>query len=86
MMVVPVSLTSGFQAGRPRLLWQDHYSHGMSSSCGPPGVSSGNYDISADGRRFLMVRDNDQDVVSTKLVIVLNWARELAELAAKREQ
>jgi Tol biopolymer transport system component len=77
MMVVPVSLAGSLQAGRPRLLWEGHYSHGMSSSCGPPGVSSGNYDITADGRRFLMVKDEDQDVYSTKLVVVLNWAREL---------
>jgi serine/threonine-protein kinase len=83
MMVVPVSLAGSLQAGRPRLLWEGHYSHGMSSSCGPPGVSSGNYDITADGRRFLMVKDEDQDVYSTKLVVVLNWARELTELTNK---
>jgi hypothetical protein len=33
-----------------------------------------------------MVEDNDQDVISTKLVAVLNWARELAELTAKEKQ
>ena len=86
MMVVAVSLAGGFQAGKPRLLWEGHYSHGMSSSCGPPGVSSGNYDITADGRRFLMVKDNDQDVFSTKLVVVVNWARELTELTNKGKQ
>jgi hypothetical protein len=42
-----------------------------------PGVASGNYDITADGQRFLMVKDNDLDVFSTKLVVVLNFAREL---------
>jgi eukaryotic-like serine/threonine-protein kinase len=86
MMVVAVSLAAGFQAGKPRPLWEGHYSHGMSSSCGPPGVSSGNYDITADGRRFLMVKDNDQDVFSTKLIVVLNWARELTELTTKEKQ
>jgi serine/threonine-protein kinase len=77
MMVVPVSLAGGFKAGKPRLLWEGHYSHGMSSSCGPPGVSSGNYCISADAQRFLMVKDNDQDVYSSKLVVILNWTRTL---------
>ena len=49
----------------------------MSSSCGPPGVSSSNYDVTADGQRFLMIKDNDQDVYSTSIVVVLNWAEEL---------
>ena len=49
----------------------------MGSSCGPPGVSSANYDVTADGQRFLMVKDNDQDVYATKIVVVLNWAEEL---------
>jgi serine/threonine-protein kinase len=77
MMAVPVSMAGGFQPGRPRLLWEGHYSPGLSSSCGMPGVASGNYDITADGQRFLMVKDNDLDVFSTKLVVVLNFAREL---------
>jgi hypothetical protein len=72
MMVVPVSLAGGFKAGKPRLLWEGHYSHGMSSSCGRPGVSSGNYCITADAQRFLMVKDNHQDVASNKLVVILN--------------
>jgi eukaryotic-like serine/threonine-protein kinase len=80
MVVVPVSLAGGLKAGKPRLLWEGHYSHGMSSSCGPPGVSSGNYCISTDGQRFLMVKDNDQDVSSNKLVVILNWTRTLEGL------
>ncbi len=80
MMVVPV-MTAGasgeFQAGMPRLLWEGHYSHGMSSSCGPPGVSSSNYDVTADGKRFLMVKDDELDDGSTSLVVVLNWTEEM---------
>jgi dipeptidyl aminopeptidase/acylaminoacyl peptidase len=77
MMVVPYKTAGGFEAGKPSLLWEGHYSHGMSSSCGPPGVSSANYDVTADGRRFLMIKDNDQDVGSTSIVVVLNWAEEM---------
>jgi hypothetical protein len=33
------------------------YNHGMNSSCGPPGPSSSNYDVTPDGRRFLMIRE-----------------------------
>jgi hypothetical protein len=81
MMVVPFRIAGGrFDAGKPSLLWEGHYSLGMSSSCGPPGVSSANYDVSADGQRFLMVKDNDQDAGSTGIVVVLNWTEALRRL------
>jgi len=41
-----------------------------------PGASPASYDITPDGRRFLMVRDDDQ-VSATRIVVVLNWAEEL---------
>jgi hypothetical protein len=44
-----------------------------------PGVSSSNYDVTSDGQRFLMVRDDDRSVFGTKIVVVLNWSRELTE-------
>jgi hypothetical protein len=44
-----------------------------------PGVASSNYDVTPDGRRFLMVRDDD-DVESTRIVVVLNWSEELKRL------
>jgi Tol biopolymer transport system component len=78
LMVVPISTEGGlFKAGRPSVLWSAPYSHGMSSSCGPPGVSSANYDVSADGQRFLMVRDEAAEVSSASLVVILHWAHEL---------
>lgn len=77
MMVVPVRFSPTFEADMPRLLWEGHYSHGMSSSCGPPGVSSSNYDVTADGQRFLMVKDEEADLGSTGIVVVLNWIAEL---------
>jgi serine/threonine-protein kinase len=77
--MVAVAVTTGppFRAGKPVVLWEEPYSHGMSSSCGPPGPTSANYDITADGKRFLMVKDNHRDVRSTKIVVILNWAEEL---------
>ena len=84
MMVVPVSTAGGFKAGKPRLLWEGHYSQGMSSSCGWPGVSSASYDVTADGQRFLMVKDNDQDASATSIVVVLNWTEELKRLKQDR--
>jgi Tol biopolymer transport system component len=35
MMTVSVSTAPTFTPGRPQELWKGHYSHGMSSSCGP---------------------------------------------------
>lgn len=84
MMGVAVSTAPMFNASRPQELWKGHYSHGMSSSCGPPGATSSNYDVTADGRRFLMIKDDDQDrAVSKEIVVVLGWAGELSRRAAK---
>ena len=73
MMVVSVTTGSQFKASAPKQLWAGDYSQGTASSCGMPGVSSSNYDVSADGQRFLMVRDDDASVYATKVVVVLNW-------------
>jgi len=78
MMAVPVSTGPTFSAGRPQELWKGHYSPGMGSSCGGPGPTSSNYDVTADGKRFLMVKDDDQDYATSKqIVVVLGWADEL---------
>jgi Tol biopolymer transport system component len=82
MMVVTVATQPTFRAFKPQLLWEGHYSHGMSSSCGPPGTTSANYDVTSDGRRFLMVKDLDQDAISTRIVVVLNFTEELKRLTA----
>jgi dipeptidyl aminopeptidase/acylaminoacyl peptidase len=84
MMAVAVSTAPTLNAGRPQELWKGHYSHGMSSSCGPPGATSSNYDVTADGQRFLMVKDDDQDsAMSHQIIVALNWAGELSRIAAK---
>ena len=82
MMVVSVATQPTFRASKPQPLWEGHYSHGMSSSCGPPGTTSANYDVTSDGQRFLMVKDLDQDAISTRIVVVLNFAEELKRLTA----
>jgi Tol biopolymer transport system component len=35
------------------------------------------YDVSEDGRRLLMVKENDQSTSATQISVVLNWTREL---------
>lgn len=84
MMAVTVSTASTFTASRPQELWKGHYSHGMSSSCGAPGATSSNYDVTADGKRFLMIKDDDMDRArSRQMIIVQGWADELRRLSAK---
>lgn len=86
MMVVSVTTSPRLQASAPRQLWEGTYSAGTASSCGMPGVSSSNYDVSADGQRFLMVRDEDQKALSTRIVVVLNWVEQLKETERARSQ
>jgi Tol biopolymer transport system component len=86
MMVVAVATQPTFRASKPQLLWEGQYSEGMSSSCGPPGTTSANYDVTSDGRRFLMVKDLDQGAVSTRIVVVLNFAQELKRLSKEQKR
>ena len=81
MMAVSVITSPTFRASAPKLLWERNYSRGLGSSCGMPGVTSSNYDVTADGQRFLMVRDDD-NLTSTKIVVVLNWIEELKRASA----
>ena len=82
MMAVQVSTSATFSAERPRLLWEGRYSHGMSTSCGPPGATSSNYDVTADGQRFLMIKDDAPDTaVSKQIIVVLGWGNEVERLS-----
>jgi eukaryotic-like serine/threonine-protein kinase len=82
MMAVSVTMAPDFRASAPRQLWEGTYSSGTGSSCGMPGVSSASYDVTPDGQRFLMVREDA--IYSTRIVVVVNWIEELK--AREREQ
>ena len=85
MMAVTVTTSPTFNAGAPRLLWEGAYSRGTGSSCGMPGVASSSYDVSADGERFLMIRE-DAPPDASRIVVVLNWAEEVkAKERARKE-
>ena len=77
MMAVSYSSGSEFRASAPRELWKGEYSAGNGASCGMPGVSSSNYDVTPDGQRFLMVKEQSGSIDGTKVVVVLNWADKL---------
>ena len=76
MMAVTVGLRPTFTAGAPRVLFQGNY-----------GATAGirGYDVTADGRRFLMVQQKERPRVSaSEMILVQNWLEELkARVPAK---
>jgi eukaryotic-like serine/threonine-protein kinase len=83
MMAVAATADSTFHAGKPQMLWSGEYTHGLSSSCGWQGTSRTSYDVSLDGERFLMIKDDDQGLFATKIIVVVNWAAELHRIMAE---
>ncbi|MGI8422717.1 MAG: protein kinase domain-containing protein [Chloroflexota bacterium] len=83
MMAVSVSTAPTFSASKPQMLWTGDYMHGLSSSCGLKGATITSYDVSRDGQRFLMIKDNDQKMYATKVTVVVNWVEELKRIVAE---
>jgi serine/threonine-protein kinase len=78
MMAVSVATTGPqLRASAPSVLWEGAYSNGTGASCGMPGPTSSNYDVTPDGQRFLMVRDDGSGGAGTRIVVVLNFAEEI---------
>ena len=69
VMVVEIRSDDRFERGRPRQLFPDIYFRNAES----------NWDISPDGRRFLMIKD-DETPARGEIRVVLNWAEELEQL------
>jgi serine/threonine-protein kinase len=62
MLAAEVRSAPAFSVGRPRLLFEGNYDEG-------PSVA--NYDVTADGGRFVMVRGRESG--GAEAVVVLNW-------------
>ena len=46
-------------------------------------TGAANYDVTADGTRFLMINDDDQDRATSKeIIVVRGWADEVSRLSA----
>jgi len=84
MVAVDVALRPSFTAGKPRKLWQGPYSHGLSSLCGAPGPSSSNYDVTPDGAKFLMIKEDEWGARIAQIHVALNWAEELKRLTESK--
>jgi len=69
---VEVADAPTFSAGRATLLFQGPYV--------PSIIFGRSYDITPDGRRFLMVRQSEGGEVLTNLSVVVNWFAELERL------
>jgi Tol biopolymer transport system component len=78
MMAVEIDTRAGFVHGKPKILFEDHYA----TSLAPGWVNRGNYDVSPDGQRFLMLALADPGrTASNRIEVVLNWTEELKRLA-----
>jgi hypothetical protein len=70
---VDVEIDGSFAAGKPRLLFEK------------PGFGQGfpirTYDLSLDGQRFLMVREEQlKPAPVTEMILIQNWHEELKRL------
>ena len=75
MMAVDISTQTGFAAGKPRQLFEGRYL--MNAA----GFARPNFDVSADGQRFLMLKPVEREQAApTQINVVLNWTEELKRL------
>jgi len=73
MMAVSIAAQPVFAPSRPTVLFTGDYV--------PGSTSNPNYDVSRDGRRFLMVKPSAREnATSTQIIVVLNWHEELKRL------
>jgi hypothetical protein len=81
LMTVPVSRGPMWAAGSPARVLEARYYRGLSNNV------SRNYDVSLDGKRFLMIKPAiaDQAAPPASIVVVENWMDEVKRLVpAKR--
>ena len=71
MMAVETTTQPSFSAGKPRMLFEGPYF----TTVFPTMTAA--YDVSADGQRFLMVKETEQATSPTQINVVLNWFEEL---------
>ncbi len=70
MLAVPVETGPTFSAEKPELLFEERY------KLAPIPIAG--YDVSRDGERFLMIREDKKE--AGQINVVLNWFEELKRL------
>jgi hypothetical protein len=78
MMSVPVETSQGFRAQKAVKLFEADYLDA--------GGPVRNYDVSADGEKFVMVKnvDTHNQGADANLVVVVNWQEELKQRVPTR--
>jgi serine/threonine-protein kinase len=82
LMVSDLRDSGGLVASTPRTLLEPQY-YSLQSAANAVVTGRG-YDVSPDGRRFLMIESADFPANSGGIVVVLNWADELNRLLPAR--
>jgi hypothetical protein len=71
MMAVEIQTTPAFHVGKPKFLFERNLSNG--------------YDVTRDGKQFLVVKGQDpRPTTSDQLNVVVNWFEELRRRAPIR--
>jgi hypothetical protein len=76
---VSASARSSIDVGEPRLVFEGNYLLDPSTTHAVP-----NYDVSADGTRFLMISSGDTASSLERVSVVLNFFEELQQRAPAR--
>jgi serine/threonine-protein kinase len=71
MMAVELATQPTFSAGKPKVLFEGRY-----FAIQPPLTGTA-YDVSPDGQRFLMVKENEAATSRMQINVVQNWFEEL---------
>ena len=76
MMAVDIETKPVFRAGVPRVLFEGRY------EASPGGLQPGaGYDVSADGKHFLMIKSDAAQTTPGQVQVVHNWFEELRRRA-----
>jgi serine/threonine-protein kinase len=78
MMSVGIAAGATLVAASPRVLFEGRYQYS--------GTSVSAYDVSPDGRRFLMVQPTESEQPVAQIQIVLNWFEDLKRRVAGKQE
>jgi hypothetical protein len=78
---VTVQTDPAFVVSRPMRLLKSHYYSGFGGIQGGTTVAGRTYDVSPDGKQFLMLKDVQRDEgTPVGFVVIVNWSEELKRL------
>ena len=81
-MIVSVALSPILVVGKPEVLFTRYE---VDDSSGPAYGMAANYDVSSDGKRFIMRKPNSDTAQIPVARIMLNWFDELKRLTITRD-